>query len=523
MGQVGTLRRLSAGAVTITAVTLLALFASSLAGASKVEPVPGPDNPQASDCPSGSTGWKYEPVASANGVGDGTLLVNVTVNDTSDGPTVDWSSNLPIVTLFVKGGDASNKYVYNPAVTSDTGNHAPLNPNGKWAGLSHLVFCYTSPPPTGSLTVIKRVVNDDGGNAASDDWTMNVAGQSPSSFPGASDPGTTKTVSPGNYIVTESDGPSGYTLTYSGDCDGSGNVSVATGQSKTCILTNDDNEAPPPENGTITVEKQLIPDGYQPPQGGFVFTGAINATLGDGQSKTVEVEPGTHTVTESLDGRPFWDLISIECSDDDSSGDLGTLSATYKVAAGEHVTCVFTNQKRSIIIVKKVTNPSGLEGSFDFTASYDEAGFSLSDGEQNVSPEIKAGNYSVSESTPAGWVLESATCDNGDDPSDIDLPAATIVTCTFVNAPVPERGSIIVKKVTALFFFFFRRRHRAVRLRVSATFTLSDGSAEGTVIDDLGAAYLGLRGYAPRAGTSPRRHAPTRAIPTRSSWRPARR
>ena len=73
MGQVGTLRRLSAGAVTITAVTLLALFASSLAGASKVEPVPGPDNPQASDCPSGSTGWKYEPVATANGVGDGTL------------------------------------------------------------------------------------------------------------------------------------------------------------------------------------------------------------------------------------------------------------------------------------------------------------------------------------------------------------------------------------------------------------------------------------------------------------------
>ena len=137
--------------------------------------------------------------------------------------------------------------------------------------------------------MIKRVVNDDGGNAASDDWTMNVAGQSPSSFPGASDPGTTKTVSPGNYIVTESDGPSGYTLTYSGDCDGNGNVSVATGQSKTCILTNDDNEAPPPENGTITVEKQLIPDGYQPPQGGFVFTGAINATLGDGESKTVEV------------------------------------------------------------------------------------------------------------------------------------------------------------------------------------------------------------------------------------------
>ena len=149
MGQVGTLRRLSAGAVTITAVTLLALFASSLAGASKVEPVPGPDNPQAGDCPSGSTGWKYEPVASANGVGDGTLLVNVTVNDTSDGPTIDWSSNLPIVTLFVKGGDASNKYVYNPAVTSDTGNHAPLNPNGEWARSEPSRLLLHDPPANG--------------------------------------------------------------------------------------------------------------------------------------------------------------------------------------------------------------------------------------------------------------------------------------------------------------------------------------------------------------------------------------
>ena len=128
-----------------------------------------------------------------------------------------------------------------------------------------------------------------------------------------------------------------------------------------------------------------------------------------------------------------------------------------------------------------MTNPSGLEGSFDFTASYDEAGFSLSDGEQNVSPEIKAGNYSVSESTPAGWVLESATCDNGDDPSDIDLPAATIVTCTFVNAPVPEHGTIIVKKVTAPsgddteFGFEFGE----------TDFTLSDGQQK--TFDDLGA------------------------------------
>ena len=47
-----------------------------------------------------------------------------------------------------------------------------------------------------------------------------------------------------------------------------------------------------PTQGTIIVEKQLIPDGYKPPQGGFVFRGAIQATLGDGQSASAKVDPG---------------------------------------------------------------------------------------------------------------------------------------------------------------------------------------------------------------------------------------
>ena len=48
---------------------------------------------------------------------------------------------------------------------------------------------------------------------------------------------------------------------------------------------------PPPENGTIIVEKQLLPDGYQPPQGGLVFSGAIDAILGDGESEPPSPSP----------------------------------------------------------------------------------------------------------------------------------------------------------------------------------------------------------------------------------------
>ena len=452
MGQVGTLKRLTAGAVTVTTVALLALFASSLAGAAKVEPIllPGATN-TGKDCEdndgAGQTWTQLKVDPNADGVySDGTLTV--TISNTQNDKTFDWSSNIGIDAVIAKGGsDGSYLYRYDPPSeeTSDTGLTTP----GENA-ISHISFCYDV-EPTGSLTVIKTVVNDDGDDAESSDWTMNISGPESDSFPGADDPGTTITVDAGDYTVTETGGPDGYTLSYGGDCDAQGNVTVGAGDEKTCTLTNTEDEVPPPENGTITVQKQTIPDGYQPPQGGFDFTGAITAVLNDGESATEEVEPGTHTVTEDLEGRPFWDLISIECSDDDSSGDLQTLTATYEVDPGEDVTCVFTNQKRSLLIIEKETNPEGAGGdqSFPFETSYGD--FSLTEGEQNATP-LPAGNYSVEEVVPAGWELESASCDNGDDPREgpVELPADTVVRCTFVNAPVeePETGTIIVEKVT---------------------------------------------------------------------------
>jgi len=357
MRKVGSFTGLKGGAQTVRAggprVILASTFAlvaglvvAAFASASHVEPVAGPDNPQVSSCPAGTVGYKYEPVVTGTG-GDGTLSVNVTVNDTDQ--TADWSSNLPVVTLFVKGGPVGNEYKYDPPATSDTGVHAPVNPNnGKYYGLSHLVFCYEKPLP--------------------------------------------------------------------------------------------------PEKGTIVVEKQLLPDGYQPPQGGFVFTGEIEAVLGDGESAAKEVAPGTYQVTESLEGRPFWDLVSIECDDTDSSGDLGGLTATFEVEAGETVKCTFTNAKRGVITVVKQTDPAGDPQSFAFTASYDAGGFSLSDGQSNTSQPLESGTYSVSEQVAAGWDLTSAVCSDESNPAAIELSAGEHVTCTFTNR---KRGTIIVEKQTS--------------------------------------------------------------------------
>jgi Prealbumin-like fold domain len=99
----------------------------------------------------------------------------------------------------------------------------------------------------------------------------------------------------------------------------------------------------------------------------------------------------------------------------------------------------------SKIIIDKVTVPSGSTQSFHFNASYDADGFDLTDAATpNDSGELNPGNYSVSEVVPANWDLTSATCDNGNDPAAITLPANTTVTCTFTNTL--QQGAIKVTK-----------------------------------------------------------------------------
>jgi uncharacterized repeat protein (TIGR01451 family) len=90
------------------------------------------------------------------------------------------------------------------------------------------------------------------------------------------------------------------------------------------------------------------------------------------------------------------------------------------------------------IIVKKETEPNGSTAEFDFTASYDDDGFSLSDGESDNSGYLAPGNYSVAETLRDGWELTSATCDDGSDPASIDLEADETVTCTFTNTYQPS-------------------------------------------------------------------------------------
>ncbi|HKX68369.1 MAG TPA: hypothetical protein VJN29_14215, partial [Intrasporangium sp.] len=73
----------------------------------------------------------------------------------------DWTSNIGVDVVIVKGGPKANVYTYPFESLGDTGLTAPINPaNGQPYGLSHISFCYdvetptttTPPPPTTTTT-----------------------------------------------------------------------------------------------------------------------------------------------------------------------------------------------------------------------------------------------------------------------------------------------------------------------------------------------------------------------------------
>jgi hypothetical protein len=107
-----------------------------------------------------------------------------------------------------------------------------------------IVWNYTCPPPvatttTGSVYVAKVV---SGGAASSSQFLIHLK-KDGGEATGSPQLGTVtwtmyNNLIPGSYVLSETGGPSGYTPSFNGDCDVSGNVSVVASTTKNCIITN---------------------------------------------------------------------------------------------------------------------------------------------------------------------------------------------------------------------------------------------------------------------------------------------
>ena len=114
----------------------------------------------------------------------------------------------------------------------------------------------------GTISVVKTVINDNGGTKTVADFPLFVNGTAVVSgqtnvFPAPA----------GVYSITETSDPN-YTQTFSGDCNSTGHLDLNVGNTAVCIITNDDIGAPvvvPPVPPLIDVIK--VPDPLALPAG----------------------------------------------------------------------------------------------------------------------------------------------------------------------------------------------------------------------------------------------------------------
>src|SRR4029079_16113085 len=109
----------------------------------------------------------------------------------------------------------------------------------------NLTCTITNNDQAAQLTVLKTVVNDNGGTAVDTDWTLTADGPTDGVSGVEGDPSITNTpVNPGNYTLTETGGPAGYTATAWTCQNAAGNpvtvtnatIPVALGDNLTCTI-----------------------------------------------------------------------------------------------------------------------------------------------------------------------------------------------------------------------------------------------------------------------------------------------
>jgi len=170
-----------------------------------------------------------------------------------------------------------------------------------------------------SLTLVKTVLNNNGGTAVATDWTLTATGYD-SASPDA-----------GTYNLSESGGPGGYTQT-SLTCTDTGattqvtSVTLSLGESVTCTFVNSDN-AP-----SLTLVKTVLNNS------GTGSAVASDWTLTASGYDSASPDAGTYNLSES-GGPGGYTLTSLTCTDTGAN----TQVTSVTLSLGESVTCTFVN------------------------------------------------------------------------------------------------------------------------------------------------------------------------------------
>ncbi len=277
------------------------------------------------------------------------------------------------------------------------------------------------------VKVVKQVVNDHGGTMDASNFIMYVTGSgSFAQFPGVAD-GRVISMNAGGYTIHEST-VGGYTASFSANC----NSSVGIGETKICVITNNDipslldvavnivND----NGGTNSVEDvSLAITGTNP---------TSPALSGATTPQPIGIGAGPYTVTAALRGYAM--LTSAGCS--------GTMDS------GERRTCVVTaNDIQPVVTVTtNVVNDHGgtaSPGDFSVIAAGENPVPSAFPGSSaGIAVAVNAGPYTIDQAPPFGYSQQfSANCSGIAEVGDAltcvitadDIPAKLTAMKTVVN------------------------------------------------------------------------------------------
>lgn len=302
---------------------------------------------------------------------------------------------------------------------------------------------------TGTVTIIEQVINDDGGTATASDFSLTLTASGTSETFSGNPAGTTFVIPAGNYWTADSGVISGYTISYSPEC----NNTLSAGQSVTCTVTSNDNPVVIPPNattGTLTVIKRVInDDGQTGVPTDFTLTLATSGTLidfpGNEGGTLFVLEAGDYSVTEQASEIYTY---------------TSTTGCSGKILPGQSHFCTITNDDINpfvdtigiITIIKQVINYNeGQSNPEDFslalhTSSTGSIGFNGSTSGKIFVIEADS-YYEVTEDAYEGY---SASYSEGC--SGTLKTGSTSTVCTVTNnddyneQPPSNRGKLIVIK-----------------------------------------------------------------------------
>ncbi|MBD9480710.1 DUF11 domain-containing protein, partial [Pseudoxanthomonas sp. PXM02] len=287
------------------------------------------------------------------------------------------------------------------------------------------------------LTLVKQVVNDNGGTAVATAWTLTATGPA-TTISGATGTAavTSAAVQAGSYALTESGGPAGYAAS-TWNCVKNGGAAVAAntislvgGDVATCTITNNDQAA------TLTLVKTVIND-----NGGTATVS--NFPLTATGPTTITGVSGTAAVTNATVNAGVYTLSEVTAAGYAAgtwSCTAGTLSGNQlTLANGQSASCSITNndQAATLTLVKTVINDNGgtaTVSNFPLTATGPTTITGVSGTAAVTNASVNAGVYTLSEVTAAGYAAGTWSCTAGTlSGNQLTLANGQSASCSITN------------------------------------------------------------------------------------------